>query len=144
MSVGQSRLAVATEVVMVLMALATVAATEVLMVAAGDLQLMVQLMVQDGVVDMAQAGVELITAPVMAILMLLRTIHHQSCMSLRLSRWCWLLSLSHQFGITVKPVSSIFHTYKVAHRVGRLSQQHRPQVMRRASVAQIKISISID
>jgi len=37
--------------------------------------------------------------------------------------WYWLRNRSLLFGITVRQVDNIFLTYKVAHRVGKLSQQ---------------------
>jgi hypothetical protein len=36
--------------------------------------------------------------------------------------WYWLRNRSLLFGITVRQVDNIFLTYKVAHRVGKLSQ----------------------
>jgi hypothetical protein len=44
--------------------------------------------------------------------------------------WCWHRNLSPLFGITVSRVDSISLMYKVAHRVGKLSQQYRPPVHR--------------
>jgi len=42
--------------------------------------------------------------------------------------WCWHRNHSPLFGITARQVVNISLTYKVAHRVGKLSQQYRHPV----------------
>jgi hypothetical protein len=39
--------------------------------------------------------------------------------------WCWHRNHSPLFGITARQVVNIFLTYKVAHQLGKLSQQYR-------------------